>query len=86
VPDPDHLSWSQKGLHLFKYLRLSVTVVEYHTIAYLLWPRQWLFLWVELCDLSGNNDSLKAFYISNSKNVWSGSKKMGPIFHKLRTV
>ena len=38
--------------------------------------RMCLFLLVELCALSGNNHSLKAVQIINSKKVWSRSKKM----------
>jgi len=38
---------------------------------------------VELCDLSGKHHSSKSPYISNSQKVWSVSKKIGLIFHKL---
>jgi len=41
-------------------------------------------LLVKLCNLSGYHHSLKSPYIINSQKVWSGFKKMGPIFHKLR--
>jgi len=44
--------------------------------------RKWLFLLVELCNFSGNNNSWKHFI----SNVWSGSQKLGIIFHKLHNV
>jgi len=37
---------------------------------------------VEIRNLSGNHHSLKAPCIINSQNVWSGSKRMDPHFHK----
>jgi len=46
-------------------------------------PRKWLFLLVQLCDHSENHHSLKSLFIIDSKTVWSRSKKIGPIFHKL---
>jgi len=38
---------------------------------------------VELYDLSGKHNSLKSLYIINSQEVWHGSKKIDPVFHKL---
>ena len=53
----------QKALYLSKYRRLSVTVVEYHTkVVTFCRPRRWLFLFVELCDLSWNNHSSNMLY------------------------
>ena len=45
--------------------------------------RKLLFLLVEPCDISGNNQSLKSLFIINSENIWSGSQNMGFVFHKL---
>jgi len=81
VADPDQafvggsqIGGSQKGLHLLKYQRLSATIVGYHTkVVTFCRPKKWLFLLVEPCDISGNNHSLKAFYIIHSKNVRIGS-------------
>jgi len=44
-----------KRFHLFPYPRSSATIVGYHTkVVTFCWPRKWLFLLVEICDLSGN--------------------------------
>jgi len=45
--------------------------------------KKWLFLLVELCYFSGNNNSLKALYIINSENVWNGFQTVGLVFHNL---
>jgi len=61
---------SRKGIHLIKYPRLSATIVGYRTkVVTFCRPREWLFLLVELCDLSGNNHNLKALYIIHSERV-----------------
>jgi len=41
---------------------------------------------VELRNLSGNHYILKLQYVINSQEVWNGSKKIGPIFHKLHVT
>jgi len=45
--------------------------------------RKWLFLLVELCNLSANHHNLKSPFIINSQKMWSRSKQIGHIFHKL---
>jgi len=43
-----------KSIHLFKYPSFSATIVGYHTkVVTFFRSRKWLFLLVELCDLSG---------------------------------
>jgi len=75
---------NQEGLHLLKYQRFSTTIVGCHTkVVTICRPKKWIFLLVELRDISGNNHSLKALYIINSENVWSRSQTAGLIFHKL---
>jgi len=44
--------------------RFSAIIVRYHTkVVIYCRPRKWLFLLVGLCDLSGNQHSLKALHI-----------------------
>ena len=90
VADPDQAfgegksnKGAPKSLHLFKYPSFSATIVGYHTkVVTFSRPRKWLSL-VELCNLSGNHQSLKSPFIINSQKVWSRLKKIGLLFHKL---
>ena len=73
-----------KSLHLF--ISFSAKIVGYNTkVASFCRPRKWLFL-VELCDFSGNHQSLKSLFVINSQIIWSGSKKIGITFHKIRVT
>jgi len=55
--------------------RLSITTVGYHTndVTFCR-PSKWLFLLVELRDISGIHCSLKAPYNIYPRNYWSRSK------------
>ena len=88
MADPDQALGSQskkgapKRIHIFNYPSFFVTIIGYHTkVVTISRPRKWLFLLVELCDLSGNHYSLKSPFII-TKTLKQVAKK-DPIFHKL---
>jgi len=57
-------------LYLVKCPRLSAAIVGYHTKVFTFrGQRKLLFLLIDLCNLLGNHQSLKALYIINSENV-----------------
>jgi len=59
-----------KSLNLFKYPSFSEKIVGYHTkVVTFSRPRKWLFMLVELCDLSGNHRSLKSPFINKSQSL-----------------
>jgi len=63
----------QKVFTRLKYPSFSATIVGYHTkVVTFSKPRKWLFVLVDLCDLSGNYHSLKSPFI-NSQKVWTRS-------------
>ena len=56
----------QKVFTCLKYPSFSATIVGYHTkVVSFSRPRKWLFLFVELCDLSGSHHSLKSPFITD---------------------
>jgi len=60
----------QKVFTCLKYPSFSATIVGYHTkVVTFSKPRKWLFVLVDLCDLSGNHHSLKSLFIINSQKV-----------------
>ena len=78
------IKWVLKSPYVFNSPSFFVTVVGNHTkVVIFHTPRNWLFLLLELYDLSWKHHSLKPPCIINSQKAWSRSKKIGPIFRKL---
>ena len=73
------LGGAPKRLHLLNTPILCDNRWVSHKRGYLLWAKKVAILLVELCNLLW----IKIALYHNSKKVWSGSKKMGPVFHRL---
>ena len=73
----------RQNFSLVKYPWFFVTIVGNHiNVAIVCRLKRWQFLLDELLQSFMESQKFKITFYHNSHKVWSGSKKMGPVFHR----